>query len=270
MKLVWTYWEDPLGVPTPPHILLCREILQYQSKECEVRLVTPSTVHNYLPDLDPRIWHISLDNHKQNPIAVRCDFIRAFLLERFGGLYVDADCIALKDYAEVFRAIGGYEFFAMRRTSAKSNHISVGFYGTKANGKVITDYATELRQILKKKTRFKYAEVGAHLLTPIVNQHQDSVFLFSEEQIHPIVAEKQELLAALDKEVIDIIPNDALCLMLFHRIFEQDVKGACLSQATLKDLYYGDWLISKVMRLVYPQKAFELFSAHENAGPRCE
>jgi hypothetical protein len=257
MNIVWTYWEDRPGVPTPPHILLCREILDYKCKECEVRLVTPVNVHQYLPDLDPRIWRISLENQEQNPIAIRCDFIRAFLLERFGGLYVDADCIALRDYAEAFRASAGYEFFAMRRISAKSNHISIGFYGTQSNGKVITAYAEALRKILKEKTQFKWAEVGAHLLTPIVDQHLDSVFLFREEQIHPIVAEKQELLVATDKEVDDLVPKEALCLMLFHRIFEQEVRGASLSNAALHNLYYSDWFISKVVRTVYPQKSFE-------------
>jgi hypothetical protein len=264
MNLIWTYWEDQPGVSTPPYILLCREILQYQCKKCQIQLVTPINVHHFLPDLDPRIWLISLENPKQNPIAIRCDFIRAFLLERFGGLYVDSDCIALKDYSEVFSAIGDYEFFAMRRTSAQSNHISIGFYGSKPRAQIITTYATALRQILAEKTHFeKWAEVGANLLTPIVDQHLDCVFLFREEQIQPIVAEKQELLAALDKEVVNLIPNDAICLMLFHKIFEQEVRGASLSQATLKNLYYGDWLISKVIRTVYPQKALELLLAKE-------
>ena len=257
MNIVWTYWEDRPGEPTPPHILLCREVLRHQCKGCEVRLVTPANVHQYLPDLDPRVWQISLQNPDQNPIAVRCDFIRAFLLERHGGLFIDADRIALKDYAEAFRASASHDFFAMRRTSAKTNHISIVFYGTQPKGKVITAYADALRHILEEKTHFKWAEVGAHLLTPIVDQHLACVFLFREEQIHPIVAENQQLLAATDKEIVELIPNDALCLMLFHRIFEQEVAGASLSNATVQNLYHGTGLISKVLRAAYPQKTFE-------------
>lgn len=112
-------------------------------------------MHQYLPDLDPRVWQISLQSPNQNPIAVRCDFIRTFLLERHGGLYVDVDCIALKDFDEAFRASSSYDFYAMRRTSVKSNHISIGFSGTRPKGKVITAYADALRHILKEKTYFK-------------------------------------------------------------------------------------------------------------------
>lgn len=160
MNIVWAYWEDRPGEPTPHHILLCREVLRHQCKACEVRLVTPANVHQYLPDLDPRVWQITLQNPDQNPIAVRCAFIRALLLERHGGLYVDADCIALKDYAEAFRASVGCDFFAMRRISAKSNHISIRFYGTQPNGKVITAYAEALRQILKEKNPLQMGRSG--------------------------------------------------------------------------------------------------------------
>lgn len=100
--------------------------------------------------------------------------------------------------------------------------------------------------------------MGAHLLTPIVDQHRNKVFLFREDQIHPVVAENQQLLAASDKEIADLIPDDAFCLMLFHRIFEQEVAGASLANATIQSLYHGNGLISKVLRKVYPQTGQEI------------
>lgn len=99
--------------------------------------------------------------------------------------------------------------------------------------------------------------MGAHLLTPIVDQHLDLVFLFREEQIHPIVAENQQLLAATDKEIDELIPDDALCLMLSYRIFEQVVAGASLENATVHNLCHGNEFISKVLRSAYSQKFFE-------------
>jgi hypothetical protein len=256
MNIVWTYWEDRPGFPTPAHILLCRDVLQHQCPSCDIRLVTPANVHDFLPELDPRVWHITLENPHHNPIAVRCAFIRAFLLERHGGLYVDADCIALKDYGEAFRAADGAEFFAMRRTSAPSNHISIAFYGSQANGQVITAYAKALRQRIQQNTHFRWAEVGAHLITPIVDQHLGLVHLFPEAQIHPIVAEQQHQLAN-DLAIEDVIAPEAYCLMLFHRAFEQEVESTPLAQASVHDLYRGPGLISKVLRLVFPERSFK-------------
>jgi len=262
-NIVWNYWENRPGTSLPPHILLCREVLRHQCPQCTIHLVTPANVHQYLPDLDPRIWQITLHNNSQNPIAVRCAFIRAFLLERYGGLYVDADCIALKDYSEAFNITEGYDFFAMRRTSAKSKHISIGFYGSQAGGKIITAYADALRQTLQAKTVFRWGEVGAHLLTPIVDRNLERVFLFREEQIHPIVAEHQYLLTDANLSIQENIPNDALCLMLFHRIFEQKINDVTFSQSTAEDLFLGQSFLSKVLQANYPKIKFDRQFSHE-------
>lgn len=256
-QIIWTYWEDAPGIKTPPHILLCREVLRYQSTSCDIRLVTPANVHDYLPDLDPRVWHIELENSQLKPIAVRCDFIRAFLLERYGGLYVDSDCIALKDFSVVFRDVGEADFFAMRRTSSPTNHISVGFYGSQPQGKIITSYAEALRRRLCVNAPYRWSEVGANLLTPIVDQHLDKVHLFPEVQVHPIVAEQQHRLADNTYAIADIVSSNAYCLMLFHRLFEQEVEGITLAHASVHDLYRGQWLISKVLRQAYPERVFK-------------
>ncbi|WP_041522448.1 capsular polysaccharide synthesis protein [Gilvimarinus agarilyticus] len=247
-SIVWLYWENALGQDMPAHIDLCHKILMSQDHGCNVILVTPDNVHQYLPDLDPAVWDITLENINQNPIAVRCAFIRAFLLERYGGLYVDSDCLALVDYKSVFDEVVGFDFFAMRRTSAKTNHISIGFYGSVKQGVVISKYCEALRAVLKKKTLFRWAEVGAHLVTPIVNEHLDRCYLFREDRIHPVVAEKQELLADEVVPVGEVVPNDAVTLMLFHRIFEQEVKGVTLKGFSMSDLAKGNYLLSRVIK----------------------
>lgn len=177
-KVVWLYWENRPGETKPPHIKFCHALLKQQNHSVDIRFVTPSNVHEFLPDLNPRVWDITLSSLNQNPIAVRCAYIRALLLERYGGLYVDSDCLALVNYSEVFDEVGDADFFAMRRTSAKTNHISIGFYGSQPGGKVITAYCNKLREILNEKIEFRWAEVGAHMVTPIVNSFLDQCYLF--------------------------------------------------------------------------------------------
>jgi len=245
---VWLYWETPVGETKPPHIQFCHDLLRSQRHSVDVRIVTPKNINQYLPDLDPRVWDIHLSDSRQNPIAVRCAFIRAFLLERYGGLYVDSDCIALTDYVNIFEEVGKADFFAMRRTSGNKNHISIGFYGSRAGGKIIIDYCNKLREIISKKTEFSWGEVGAHLITPIVDENLDRCFIFREDRIQPIVAEEQHLLADTRTNISDVIPPDAITLMLFHRIFEQPVKGVTLKGWAPTDLASSNALISRVYR----------------------
>lgn len=247
-KIVWLYWENRPGEKKPPHIEFCHRLLQQQQHTAEIRLVTPESVQQFLPDLDSRVWDISLSTPNQNPIAVRCAFIRAFLLERYGGLYVDSDCLALVDYGKVFDEVGDADFFAMRRTSAKTNHISIGFYGSRPGGRVITAYCDQLRAILEQKTAFRWAEVGAHLITPIVDADLNLFYQFRESRVHPVVAEQQHLLADTTVPVSEVVPEDAVTLMLFHRIFEQEVKGVSLKGWEPEDLANSQALLSRVYR----------------------
>lgn len=246
--IVWLYWENRPGAFKPHHIEFCHQLLQRQQHSAEIRWVTPENAQEYLPDLDPRVWDITLSTSGQNPIAVRCAFIRAFLLEKYGGLYVDSDCLALTDYGKVFEEVGDADFFAMRRTSAKTQHISIGFYGSRASGGVISEYCDELRAILKEKTIFRWAEVGAHLLTPIVDTRLNDCYLFREDRIHPVVAEHQYLLADTIVPIEDVVPDDAVTLMLFHRIFEQQIKGVSLEGWTPERLASGNTLLSRIYR----------------------
>lgn len=94
------------------------------------------------------------------------------------------------------------------------------------------------------------------MITSIVDKYRDQVYLFRENQIQPVVAEKQHLLSSPSIDCGALIPSDAYCLMLYHRIFEQDVKGATLKNLSVQNLYNGDYLISKVIRKAYPVDLF--------------
>jgi len=204
-----------------------------------------------------------MESPKDNPIAVRCAFIRALLLEKFGGLYIDTDCIALKDLISVIDLLEDYDFVAMRRTSAKTNHISVGFYASRKNGLIISEYAEQLRCILDQKLTFKWGEIGAFLLTPIVDKYLNKAYLFRENRIHPIVAEDQFKFCDTKLEPSDVIPSNAICFMLYHKIFETHVNGVTLKDCSTDDLYNGNMLISKVFRMAYPGKMSDAPSSRQ-------
>ena len=127
MTRLWLYWENRPGSEPPPHVLLCSRILRRVCLGCDIRLVTPENVRRYLPDYDPRLDWIRVVDRPGTEIAVRCDFIRAFLLERYGGLYVDTDCIALRDLAEIGDRLSEVEFVGMRRTTSRAG-TSVSYF----------------------------------------------------------------------------------------------------------------------------------------------
>jgi len=248
---LWLYWENAPGAEPPPHVLLCHRILRRVCRRCDIRLVTPESVRRWLPDYDPRLDDIRVLDRPGTEIAVRSDFIRAFLLERYGGLYVDTDCIPLRDFAEIGERLAEVEFVGMRRISARDGRISIGLYGATAGGRIISAYGEALRRLLASKQSFRYIEAGQLLLTPLVESHLDTTYLYPERLIQPVTAPRQGEFLRSDLEPAEVIAPEALCFMLFHRSFEED-----LADWGLRELYYGDILLSKVFRRSLPEAEF--------------
>ena len=255
---LWLYWEHRENKTSlPAHIKLSRATIRHHFPNTDIVVVTPNNITEYLPDLDPRVWDIQLTNKAQNPIGLQSDFVRALVLERHGGFWLDSDCIVLRNLDFIFDYLKTNDFISMRRTSRKRQHISTGFCGSQKNGVVASTWSKKLRRILQEKTLLDWTEAGSRVLTPIVNANLDKVHLFEEHLIHPVVAEKQYLFADLEINIDDVVSPDALMCMLFHKIFEQEIKGVTLRKASIKNLYYGDYLISKVFRRAYPERKFK-------------
>ena len=257
---------DPPGCSEPPpHIRLCRRIMRRNCTSCTVRLVTPENVRDYLPDLPSAVNDVSVlrKGRSEPSLAIKVGFIRAFLIERHGGVYLDSDCIVLRDPGFVFDLLESWDFVTMRRTSAPGRHISIGFYGSKAGGVVISAYANALRTTLAKQTAFKWGDVGAGTITPIVNEHQKLVHEIPEERLHPIVAEEQSQFLEPSRAIGRYLRHDPIAFMLFHRLFEREET----MNASEEDLMAGDTVLSEAFRLaVWPMRRRRLVLLNRALG----
>ena len=108
---VWLYWEGPL----PDWIAACRQTIFAHCPD--VRLLDWTTF-DQLWDSDR-----DLDIHRLS-VAHRADFIRAFLLARIGGLWIDSDCLVMRDLQPVFDLLETHDFVAH---AERQGHISNGF-----------------------------------------------------------------------------------------------------------------------------------------------
>jgi len=244
-RRVWIYWENPQGrSEAPSYIALCREILVKNCSSCAVTLVTPENLSDYLPDIPWNLNSICLNsNPYETCIALKCDFIRAFLLERYGGIYIDSDAIALRDLGSVFDLFDEWDFIGMRRTSSKTKHISVGFYGSRAGGKVISLYAEKLRRMLAERSTSEWDDAGAWAITPIVDEFSEDCYLFPENRIQPITPRTKNAFLSREELLENYLKPDPLMFMLFHKVFENQLRDW-----SVDDFLSGDILLSKIFR----------------------
>ncbi|MEJ8571477.1 capsular polysaccharide synthesis protein [Microbaculum marinum] len=229
--IIWQYWENAENRTMPPYLRICSEILRHNCPSCEIRLVTPETLDQYVPDA-PALDYIRLRDPSRTPIALKADYLRVRLLHEYGGLWVDVDCIALKDLGPIIQPlISQHDFVALRKDRGDRSFIANNFMASRPGGRVIGEYLETIEAHLAEKSRtdeiFDWTEIGAQMLTPIVDSHADEVHFLPEEDLHPIDFTEAELFEStnLRNDHLDRIGPHCMTVMLYHSLFSQRIKS---------------------------------------------
>jgi hypothetical protein len=168
---VWSYWSGP----QPPWIGMCLETLRRATPTVEI--------------LDDTVWTTLYDGPipveailRQRP-NVRSDVLRAWLLHRFGGVWVDADCIVWRD----LRAIAGWlekkEFVCYR---IRPHQLCSALIASRRGGHVAGAYCASIAATLAARPVVSTNALGPGLLASIaVVGHRRCHFL-RPQLVHPV------------------------------------------------------------------------------------
>ncbi|HLX88701.1 MAG TPA: glycosyltransferase, partial [Acidimicrobiales bacterium] len=87
--VAWTYWENRPGRQRSAYLDLCLETIARHAPPLELRCLSVDDTPALLPDLDVERWRaLPAPNY-------RSDYVRSRVLERYGGIWIDIDTIAL-------------------------------------------------------------------------------------------------------------------------------------------------------------------------------
>jgi len=174
------YWDNINNSRTPSIISLCHQTMEKQ-KSFNVIKLDSSNIYTYLPELIP--YKMLFEPLK---LAHRVDIYRVFLLYKYGGLYLDADIIVMRDPIETIKPLEQFEYVGFGCTGYKceadgysqpSNSIMAsrrGSYVMRDTGKAIlrvlmleyTDGST-VNTVLYKN----YFMIGKHIIWYIMGKH---------------------------------------------------------------------------------------------------
>ncbi|MFL5386798.1 MAG: methyltransferase domain-containing protein [Longimicrobiaceae bacterium] len=149
---VWLYWEGAY----PDWIRACHATIEAHVP-C-VRLLTRDT----FAALRDRDRDIDLDRLH---VAHRADFVRAFLLARFGGLWIDSDCLVVRPLDEVLERVREHEFVGHRE---RSGLISNGFMGARPGSRTAAAVYDRICRTLRARRPRGWTTLGSEPLTQLV------------------------------------------------------------------------------------------------------
>lgn len=219
---VWVYWEGP----APEYIRLCLATIREacaRDDRCEFRLVNKATYRQWIPAPHPTDAWFGIAEQ-----GIASDCVRAALLERYGGVYLDADTICLKSPASLWdpsslrycvwatktpwRAVAGY-------LAAPASHPSCSLWVAKqaqllACGKV------------------GWMSLGEVPLTEAIGKHQQSCSVFERRLVLPIDIDSQVEAFFRPGDWRDYVLPETVAFGLNHSYMVSRHRGAMLTSRT--------------------------------------
>lgn len=168
-NFVWLYWENKPDSTTPNYISLCREsVIKNCSKELNVIILTTYNIRKYLPNLRSDINQLSLPQ--------KVDYIRLYILQKYGGIYLDSDIILFKTPNYLLNLLRNYDFIGFGSNSIlhRYKHITYGKISnwamcSRKNGILVSKCLDEANRILNSSVNIDYHTLGRELLWNQIN-----------------------------------------------------------------------------------------------------
>ena len=102
-KNIWVYWENINRSTYPTYIKLCLDLMKKYLGKYNLVILDNNSIKKYLPDLR--------DDFENLKVAQKVDYYRIALLYKYGGIWIDADIIIMKDLKPIFDKLDeGYDY----------------------------------------------------------------------------------------------------------------------------------------------------------------
>jgi hypothetical protein len=197
---VWLYWEGE----RPEWIEACIKTVFKHAPHAQ--LLTPETFDE--------LWDIDRDINPVNlHVAHRADFIRAFLLYRYGGIWIDCDCVLTKPLDSLLEIFADYDFAAHRE---RGGYFGNEFMIAKRESKIAEAFYTRIAKTLRTKRQFGWCEIGCVPLTDIISKAGVPFLEIECDLIQPICWSNVEpyFTIATVAEHQSVFNSEAFCYML--------------------------------------------------------
>jgi Capsular polysaccharide synthesis protein len=238
-RTIWQYWETR---GTKPAFVDGLRTLAQRNSACEVRLVTPQSLHVYLPNLPRAVLNIK-------EIAHRADMIRTMLVAEFGGMWLDSDAIVLKDLNWIFDCLAKHEFVGFNdgaNLGPDRPWLRVNCFASRKNGTIVTEWM-RLQHEKLPRTTFGWEEIGTELLHPICLSRPDLVKVLPFDSICPIPWNEvgKFMTVAPAEEIDEIIERCSLVMLSNASLKRRAPKLRCM---TCQQIAEQESLVGLIMR----------------------
>ncbi len=101
-------------------------------------------------------------------IAHKADYIRVYVIAKYGGIWIDSDVIIMDKLDDLFNIINNQDGFFINENN---QYLCNGLFGSKANTPLMNEWLNQINNILKlKKQNIEWTEIGNQILEKIIKE----------------------------------------------------------------------------------------------------
>lgn len=176
---IWYYWETMSGKKKPGYIDLCYDSIVHNCKDCfNIISLNENNITQFLPELKDEIHldHLSIPH--------KTDYYRYALLEKYGGIWIDADTIIVKCLCPLYKKLINSDKDYMGFGCGKSrksceidpnntkNHPVNGLMMSKPKTEFMKCVKDKSTYIIKNNESFNYHAIGRGVLNTCIEEMQ--------------------------------------------------------------------------------------------------
>lgn len=161
---LWVYWENKNNNKIPAYIDLCiKTIMKNCSDSFNIIKLDEKSIYTYLPEM------IEYKQYTDKlRIAHKVDIYRIMLLYKYGGLYVDADTIVLRNPYEIIKKLDEHEYVGFGCTgdicTYGYNNPSNGIMAARPHSFLMGKVLDNVLKKIKNQSNFNYFDIGKLLI----------------------------------------------------------------------------------------------------------
>jgi hypothetical protein len=237
-RVIWQYWETR-GSGSKPAFIDGLHSIARRNSGCQVELVTPQTLSEYIPDLPDTISRIDVMAHK-------ADMIRAMLVARHGGMWLDSDAIVLRDLNWLFDLLDTYEFVCFNEGGRleEGRPLTVNCFLSRPEGIVINEWVRQQHGKFPK-TKFGWDEIGSDLLSAICLAETKRVKAVPFELICPITWDQVSRFGDKSADLSTVLSE---CFIVMLSNFSLRERAPAFRRLTCGQIANADNLLGSIMR----------------------
>jgi hypothetical protein len=258
--IIWSYWENKPGVKKPEYIDLCFDTFYKHNPDFDIRILNEKTLYDYLPDMRNDMGNLTL--------AQKSDYIRILLLYTYGGIWLDADTIVMKNLMPIINKLNEgflYDFCGFGCSYTICNDKITG-YPKPSNGAM----AAQKNSILMKKVleklnnfvdknknnKFGHFDMGKLLIWNSIDELQKEINYKYYHYNSSVDGSRDKngtwinVDNHIDQKYTELL-NDQNLFVVFlenNKFMGKDNKYNWFSNLNKKQILEGPWWISELFR----------------------